>query len=74
MIFVLFEVVVWTALAAFIINQVIVPLWHGTPLFPFLSRKKAQVESEIVQAREDVEVAEAETLLESLRSEAKAFK
>lgn len=74
MVFILAELVVIAAVLGGIIVQVAVPLWNGTPLFPAFRKKVTRVEAKLAEAREGVEIAQAESLLESLKEEAKAFK
>jgi hypothetical protein len=72
MIFVLFEMVVMATIIAVLIDQVIIPLWNDTPLLPFVRRHKQ--ESELEHAREDVEAAEVEAQIASLKEQATAIK
>lgn len=70
--FAIAEFVLMIAIGIVLADQVITQLWKGLPVFPFFRTKK--LSAKVAEAREDVEVAETESLLDSLRDEAAAYR
>lgn len=68
----LIEMTVIAAAAAVLITQVIVPLYYGTATFPYFRTRS--LEDKLEHAKEDVEIAEVEKLIDILNEEATALK
>ncbi|MCL4403761.1 hypothetical protein M1432_00170 [Patescibacteria group bacterium] len=41
----------------YLLTQILIPLWQGTPLFPSLREKSSKLQKDLVDARGDVEDA-----------------
>lgn len=68
----LIELTVIAVTAAILITQVIVPLFYGTVVFPYFRVRK--LAEKLEHAKEDVEIAEVERLIDILNEEATAIK
>lgn len=51
----------------FFLFQVIIPLWDGTLLFPSFRSKARRLESQLRQARSELELSEQEQKLQELK-------
>jgi hypothetical protein len=67
------EFVISVLLVAFFATQIIAPMISGRPWFPILHQRR-RAELELVEAKEDVEIAELEKLVEEIREEAQVVR
>lgn len=51
----------------FALFQVIIPIWNGTVLFPSFRSKSRQLESQLRQARSDLELLQEQKNLDELK-------
>ena len=59
----LFEVFTFMLFSYFWVSQIIVPIWRGTPAFPWF-RKPGDVQHRLAEVREEQEVADLEEQIE----------
>ena len=55
----LFEITLWVLIPAFVITQVVIPIFRETATFPLFHRRR-RLEAQLRQAREEVENAKLE--------------
>lgn len=66
----LVEIVVVVLLFAFVLTQLVIPIWRGTALFPSFRWKAHAASKMVAEAREEVAFAQAARMAKNLRKEA----
>lgn len=61
------EIFLVCVIAVTLISQILVPLWKGTPMFPFFGKRSKRV-AEVKEVEEDLRTAEVETELARKRA------
>lgn len=64
------EFVVVILLFALVLTQLVVPIWRGTVLFPSFRWKAHTASKMVVEAREDVDLAQATRTARKLKKQA----
>lgn len=64
---ILFKFFVAVIIGLVLLSQVLIPMIKGTKLFPYFSSKRTKLQNEIKNVRDDIDIHELETKLDTLK-------